>query len=68
MSDLASIVQVEPIELRYTYVLKQGFNFVSFPFLVSNQEYRTAASLLKKLNEVYKDTIYSIAKYDGSWK
>ena len=68
VSDLASTVQIEPIELRYTYVLKQGFNFVSFPFLVSNQEYRTAASLLKKLNEVYKDTIYSIAKYDGSWK
>jgi len=68
VSDLASIVQVEPIELRYTYVLKQGFNFVSFPFLVSNQEYRTAAGLLKRLNDVYKDTIYSIAKYDGSWK
>ena len=68
VSDLASIVQIEPIELRYTYVLKQGFNFVSFPFLVSNQEYRTAAGLLKKLNDVYKDTIYSIAKYDGSWK
>jgi len=68
VSDLASTVQIEPIELKYTYVLKQGFNFVSFPFLVSNQEYRTAASLLKKLNEVYKDTIYSIAKYDGSWK
>jgi len=68
VSDLASTIQIEPIELKYTYVLKQGFNFVSFPFLVSNQEYRTAASLLKKLNEVYKDTIYSIAKYDGSWK
>jgi len=68
VSDLASIVQIEPIELKYTYVLKQGFNFVSFPFLVSNQEYRTAAGLLKRLNDVYKDTIYSIAKYDGSWK
>jgi len=68
VSDLASIVQIEPIELKYTYVLKQGFNFVSFPFLVSNQEYRTAAGLLKKLNDVYEDTIYSIAKYDGSWK
>ncbi len=68
VSDLASIVQIEPIELRYTYVLKQGFNFVSFPFLVSNQEYRTAAGLLKRLNDVYEDTIYSIAKYDGSWK
>jgi len=68
VSDLASIVQIEPIELKYTYVLKQGFNFVSFPFLVSNQEYRTAASLLKKLNDIYEDSIYSIAKYDGSWK
>ena len=68
VSDLASTIQIEPIELKYTYVLKQGFNFVSFPFLVSNQEYRTAASLLKKLNDIYEDSIYSIAKYDGSWK
>ncbi len=68
VSDLASTVQIDPIELKYTYKLEQGFNFVSFPFLVSNTDYRTAAGLLKKLNEVYDNSIYSIAKYDSSWK
>ncbi len=68
VSELASKIAISTIQKEYSYKLKQGFNFVSFPFLVSNQEYRTAASLLKKLNDIYEDSIYSIAKYDGSWK
>ena len=68
VSELASKVEIQPVELKYTYVLEQGFNFVTFPFLVSNSDFRTAASLLKKLNEIYGDSIYSISKFDSSWK
>lgn len=64
-----SIVNLTAVELIYPYDLKQGFNFVSFPFLVNTTEDSpTAASLLKDLNETYGDQIYSISKYDGVWK
>lgn len=68
VSDLASTINIVALQQRYNFTLKQGFNFVSFPFLISSSETRTAASLLKTLNELYDDPLYSIAKFDGSWK
>lgn len=68
VSTLGSTLKIKTIEQKYRYNLSKGYNFVSLPYLVSSDEYRTAASLLKKLNEVYGNVIYSIAKYDGSWK
>lgn len=68
ISDLASEINIVSLQQKYDYSLKQGFNFVSFPFLISNSESRTAASLLKTLNEVYGDALYSISKFNGNWK
>ena len=68
VSDIASKIIIISLEQKYTFNLYEGFNFVSFPFLIANPDVRTAASLLQKLNEVYGDSIYSISKYDGSWK
>ena len=68
VSTLGSTLKIKTIEQKYRYNLSKGFNFISLPYLVSSEEYRTAASLLKKLNEVYGNVIYSISKYDGSWK
>lgn len=68
ISTLGAQIQITTIQKSYKYSLKEGFNFVSFPFVVAYDEYRTAASLLKQLNSVYGDIIYSISKFDGSWK
>ena len=68
LSDVASEIKIMALEKKYSYSLKEGYNFVSFPFLVSNTDSRTAASLLQKLNEVYDDSIYSISKFNGNWK
>jgi hypothetical protein len=69
ISDIAMEVSIIPIEQSFTYELIEGYNFVSFPFLIRSTEAQTAASLLKKLNEIYGNTIYSISKYEnGGWK
>ncbi len=68
VTTLASTIDIVPTVQKYEYQLSTGFNFISLPFLIKDPEYRTAASLLKKLNEVYGDRLYSIAKYDSSWK
>jgi hypothetical protein len=68
VSDIASEINIVALEQRYDYELVQGLNFISLPFLISGEEYRTAAGLLTKLNEVYDDVFYSISKFDGRWK
>lgn len=68
VSTLASTIDVIPTVQKYKYDLSAGFNFISLPFLIKDPEYRTAASLLKRLNEVYGNKIYSISKFDSSWK
>lgn len=69
LSENPSTINLVQVEGYFSYDLKQGFNFVSFPFLVNTTEDSpTAASLLKDLNETYGNQIYSISKYDGVWK
>jgi hypothetical protein len=68
VSDIASEINIVALEQRYDYELVQGLNFISLPFLISGEDYRTAAGLLTKLNEVYDDAFYSISKFDGRWK
>jgi hypothetical protein len=69
VSDIASQVNILTLETRFSYTLNEGLNFVSLPFLISDTETRTAASLLRRLNQVYSDSIYSISKFDGGqWK
>lgn len=68
VSDLATQITLKTIELKYEYNLKEGLNFVSLPFIHSEESLRTAAGLLQYLNETYSDSIYSISKYDGNWK
>lgn len=67
VSEFGTQVTIQTIGIEYNYNLKAGFNFVTFPFLVDDESARTAAGLLKMLNAQYFDSIYSIAKYDGSW-
>ena len=68
VSDLASTVNIVALEQKFDYQLEEGFNFISIPFLISNEESRTAAGLLKKLNDVYGENLFSISKYDGTWR
>jgi len=69
ISDIASEISIVSVQKSFRYSLEEGLNFVSFPFLISSEDYRTAAGLLEKLNEVYGDAIYSISTFDsGRWK
>jgi hypothetical protein len=68
VSDIGTKVNIIPITQEYQYQIHTGLNFISFPYLIYGEEYRTAASLLHKLNEIYNDTFYSISKFDGRWK
>jgi len=69
VSEIASLVKIISMEKSYKFSLSQGFNFVSFPFLLSEEGQRTAAGLLKELNSIYGDKIFSISRYEGGrWK
>jgi hypothetical protein len=69
ISDYASQVTVTAYSKVYEYELEEGLNFVNFPFIVEDEDRRTAASLLEILNEVNDDLIYSISKFvGGKWK
>jgi hypothetical protein len=69
VSEVASEIFIIPLEQSFLFELNEGLNFVSFPFLVSSPELRSAAALLHKLNEVYGDTVFSISKFNGgTWK
>jgi hypothetical protein len=68
ISEIASEITVIILRKEFKYSLKEGLNFISLPFLVPAEEYRTAAGLLEKLNEVYNDAFYSISKFEGKWK
>ena len=69
VSDIASKINIITLQTKFDYSLKEGLNFVSFPFLVAGEEFRTAAALLQRLNEVYNNSLYSISKFDGGqWK
>jgi hypothetical protein len=68
ISEFGEKVKIQNIKQVYEYKLREGYNFVTFPFLVSNEDSRTAAGLITSLNEAYGDIIFSIAKFDGSWK
>ena len=69
VSEIASTLNIVALSKKFTYDFKKGFNFISFPFIVEDEELRTAASLLKKLNEIYGNSLFSISKYEGGrWK
>jgi len=68
ISDLASQISVSTIKKRYSYSLKLGFNFITLPFIIDDNNSRTASRLLNTLNSVYGNHFFSIAKYDGKWK
>ncbi|KUK77815.1 MAG: hypothetical protein XD93_0076, partial [candidate division WS6 bacterium 34_10] len=69
VSEIASEISILTLDKEYKYSFEQGLNFVSLPFLIANKEYRTAASLLEQLNNVYDNAFYSISKFDGGkWK
>lgn len=68
VSDFGSKILISTIQKEYTYNLKQGFNFVSFPFLNVNESARTALGLLEMLNTLTNGSVYSIAKYDSNWE
>jgi len=68
LTDSATTIELEAIVQGFPYQLKQGFNFVSFPFVFSEEEINTASELLKYLNNKYNDAFYSLSKYDsGKW-
>lgn len=68
VTDLGSKVVVTAIKQTFKYQLREGYNFVSFPFVVEDETARTAGGFLEMINTIYSDSIYSIAKYDGTWK
>jgi hypothetical protein len=69
VSDIASKIKILTLSKTYNYELKKGFNFVTFPFLIKNEDSQSAASLLRNLNEIYGNSLFSISKYEGGrWK
>ena len=68
VSELGSILNIATINQSFTYELVEGYNFVSLPFVSVESNHRTAAGLLKALNDRFNDSVYSISRYDGSWK
>lgn len=69
VSEIGSQIKILTLSKTYNYELKKGFNFVTFPFLIKNEDSQSAASLLRNLNEIYGDSLFSIAKYKGGrWK
>ena len=68
LTDSATTIELEVLEQGYMYSLREGFNFVSFPFIFTNEDIKTASDLLTHLNETYNNSFYSISKYDsGKW-
>jgi hypothetical protein len=67
-ADLSEL-KVSKVRAEYKYDLKAGYNFVSFPFILSSEDgMNDASEFLSFLNGAYGDSFYSIARYDGSWK
>ncbi len=67
-SEFGAEIEIQTIKKAYNYNLKQGYNFVSFPFISENGTARTASGMLTMLNTFTNGSIYSISKFDGSWK
>jgi hypothetical protein len=69
LTDSATTIELEVLKKGFTYGLNQGFNFVSFPFVISEGDVKMASELLELLNYKYDNSFYSISKYDsGKWK
>jgi len=69
LTDEAVILTLQAEKEGFVYTLKQGFNFVSFPFVISEGDVKMASELLELLNYKYDNSFYSISKYDsGKWK
>jgi hypothetical protein len=74
------VIAEDPVELNirkssdmFTYDIRSGFNFVSFPFIPDSEsagvdDINSAASFLSYLNDEYDDAFYHIAKFDSGWK
>jgi hypothetical protein len=68
VSDLVSIINIKTIVKEFNYNLLTGLNFVNLPYLVDDENSRTAAGLLQFLNEEYDDSFYSISRFNaGKW-
>lgn len=68
ISDFASQVEINQVNQSYKYKLTEGYNFVSFPFISIDEKARTAAGMLEMLNDLTNGAVYSISKFDNSWK
>lgn len=62
-------VEVESQAKLYKYNLLEGFNFISFPFVIdAGFENNSASELLNHLNGLEETNVYSIAKFEsGRW-
>jgi len=68
VTESATEIELSVLEKGFTYSLREGFNFVSFPFIFTNEDIKTASNLLTYLNDKYDNSFYSISKYDsGKW-
>ncbi len=68
ISDFGSTIKINSVSQTFKYNLKAGYNFVTFPFLIDDHTARSAAGLIDMINFQYEDALFSIAKYDGTWK
>ena len=68
ISDDTVLLTIETILKGFTYSLKEGFNFVSLPFIFDDSDISMASDLLNDLNTSYGDIFLSLSKYDsGKW-
>lgn len=68
LSDIATQITLNTIAKNYTYNLVEGYNFVSFPFVIEDPEARDAIGFIEYINSKNGDLLYSIARYDSAWK
>jgi hypothetical protein len=68
ISELASVINIAQISQNYKYEFKSGYNFVTFPFLATDINQRTAYGMLSYLNKSLNNIFYSVGKYDGNWR
>jgi len=69
LSDIASLISIQTVQRTYKYSIVKGMNFISFPYLISNPNFRTASGLLQELNKQFPSSVLSISRFEGGrWR
>lgn len=65
LTENPSQLTVSKVSEAYEYEFKKGFNFVSFPMVMSDNN--TSLEFLNYVNGESDNSLYSISKFEGTW-